>query len=94
MNKKFKTKEDVLNEIYKIRGLGCERKYPRHIFIDNKKLDGFVEYFVSNKCTGHCNECGYCKAIAKKVITNKEDILNYLKYLYNLYDEMKLINKD
>ena len=93
VNKQFTNKEDVLNEIYKIRGLGCERKFPRHIFIDNKKLDGFIEYFVSNKCTGHCNECGYCKSIAKKVITNNEEIINYLKYLYNLYDDMKLINK-
>ena len=36
----------------------------------------------------------YVERAAELFATNKEDILNYLKYLYNLYDEMKLINKD
>lgn len=89
-NKKFNSKQEILEEIYKIRGLGCERKYPRHIIIDNIKLDNFIEFFVNGKCTGHCKNCGYCSMIAKKVITTNTIINDYLKKLYNDYDNLKI----
>lgn len=89
-NKTLNTKEEILNEIYKIRGLGCERKYPRHINIHNDKLDGFIKYFVEGKCTGNCSSCGYCKSIAKKAIEANEEVQSYLLDLYNKYDEIKI----
>ncbi len=89
-NKKFNSKQEILEEIYKIRGLGCERKYPRHIDIDNNKLDKFIEFFVNGKCTGHCKSCGYCSMIAKNAITPNIKVSDYLKKLYNDYDNLKI----
>jgi len=38
------------------------------IYVDNKKLDGFLDYFQSSKCRTHCHKCSYCRGIAKKAI--------------------------
>jgi len=38
------------------------------IYVDNKKLDGFLDYFQSSKCRTHCNKCSYCRGIAKKTV--------------------------
>lgn len=88
--KMFNTKEEIIEEICKIRGLGRERKYQRHIYIDNKKLDGFIEFFKDEKCIGNCNECNYCKKVAQKVITKNEEIIEYLKDLYYTFNKLKL----
>ena len=77
-------------EIKKVRGLGCPRKCPRHIYIDNKKLDEFIQFFIENKCTGNCNSCGYCNMIAKKAIKKNDEVCNYLLELYNKYDKVKM----
>lgn len=90
VNKIFNSKQEILEEIYRIRGLGCERKYPRHINIDNNKLDNFLDFFANGKCTGHCKSCGYCSSIAKKVITPNTKVIDYLKKLYNDYDNLKI----
>jgi collagenase-like PrtC family protease len=37
--------------------------------VDNRKLDGFLEYFWEGKCSGDgCRECGYCREVARKCI--------------------------
>ncbi len=89
-NKIFTSKQEILEEIYRIRGLGCERKYPRHINIDNNELGNFLDFFAKGKCTGHCKSCGYCSSIAKKVITPNIKVTDYLKKLYNDYDNLKI----
>lgn len=39
------------------------------IYIDNDALDGFLQYFLDGGCSGEsCQQCGYCHAIAKRVI--------------------------
>lgn len=39
------------------------------IHLDNAALDGFIEFFVQGKCKhGLCDECGYCKELAKKAV--------------------------
>ena len=73
----------------KIRGLGCERKYPRHIYIDNKKLEGFIKFFKEGHCKGNCLNCNYCKKIASEVITRQQEICEYLTQLYDKFNEMK-----
>lgn len=85
----FNNRQEVLNEIKKIRGLGCERKYPRHIYIDNKKLDNFIKFFIDGNCKNNCSKCNYCEMIANKVIIENEEILSYLKKLYTLYEDLK-----
>ena len=84
----FKDIYDVINEIHRVRGFKIERKYPQHVYIDNKKLDGFIEFFKQGKCKGNCQNCNYCSSISKKVISTNEEVSNYLKQLYSKFEEM------
>ncbi len=38
-------------------------------YIDNRKLDGFLETFKQINCENECFECTYCKEISKDVVT-------------------------
>jgi len=40
------------------------------VYIDNRALDGFLDFFVQGKCKsqGACDECGYCYEITKKAV--------------------------
>lgn len=88
--RKVKNKKEIYNEIKRVRGIGCSRKYPRNIYIDNSKLDGFIDFFVKGNCNNNCNECGYCKNFAKKAVTKNLEVSNYLKELYDEYDKYKI----
>ena len=88
--KDVKTRKEIYNEIKRVRGLGCAREYARHIYIDNNKLDRFIEFFFNGNCKNNCDNCGYCKQISNKVITKNEEISGYLKELYDKYDEYKI----
>lgn len=60
------------------------------IYIDNRKLDGFLKKFIEQDCAYQgCAECGYCGRIAKEVITYDKNYienlkLNYKEFLDNL----------
>ena len=84
----FANINEVVNEIFKVRGFKLERKYPQHVYIDNKKLDGFLEFFKQGKCKGNCQNCNYCASISKKTITTNEEVSNYLKDLYGKFEDM------
>ncbi len=88
--KKCETREELYQEIKRVRGLGTKRECERHVYIDNKKLDNFINFFVNNKCTGNCNSCGYCKRIADQVITRNDEVCDYLEELYDKYDDIKI----
>lgn len=90
VKKEVNTRKEIYNEIKRVRGISQYRIYPRNVIINNNKLDGFIDFFVNNKCINNCNECNYCKKIAKKVITKNDEISNYLMELYNKYDEYKI----
>ncbi len=57
------------------------------IYIDNRALDGFLEYFLKNNNCNliGCAECKYCDQIAKKVIKIKDQ--DAYKGLINEYDK-------
>lgn len=39
------------------------------VYIDNRSLDGFIDFFLKNNCDlMSCDECGYCNEVAKKVV--------------------------
>ena len=88
--KEANTRDELYNEIKRVRGLTVPRECEQHIFIDNKKLDGFISFFINNKCSGNCDSCGYCKKISEKVITPNDEVRDYLIKLYNEYDERKM----
>ena len=51
--------------------LAKERKLftERKVFIDNRKLDGFLEHFLNEGCDlKFCQDCGYCKKIAEQAV--------------------------
>lgn len=87
---KVSARKEIYNEIKRVRGLGQPRECERHIYIDNKKLDGFIDFFVKNKCTNKCSKCNYCKKVAEHVISKNDEVYNYLKILYNKYDDLKI----
>lgn len=86
----FKTRQEVINEIARVRGIGRNREFPRHIYIDNNKINkNFINFFKNNRCTGICSQCNYCKKISKDVIKENQEVISYLNYLYDLFEEMK-----
>jgi len=88
--KEFKNRKEVLDEILRVRGIGRLREFPRHIYIDNKKInENFINYFKNNNCSGLCEECNYCKRISDKVIDKNEKVIDYLKVLYKKFNEFK-----
>ncbi|MBO6194968.1 MAG: hypothetical protein J6O56_01330 [Bacilli bacterium] len=90
ITKEFHSRKEVLDEICRVRGIGRDREFPRHVYIDNKKIpDNFIDFFVNNGCSGLCNDCQYCKRMSEKVIKKDEEVVNYLNYLYNLFNDMK-----
>lgn len=63
------------------------------LFIDNKKLDGFLKPFAEQKinCDNGCVTCSYCKNWSEKTITkNSENIHNFLSFFQD--EENKLIS--
>lgn len=66
----------------------CEEKL--EIVIENSSLEGFIEFFKNNKINCHkgCENCSYCKEVAKKVIKIDEKLREkYIKLLENLFRE-------
>jgi collagenase-like PrtC family protease len=59
-------------------------------FLDNQKLDGFINFFIAGKCRGDdCGECGYCQNIAGQALYipqeyRKKMLDAYGKYLGSL----------
>jgi len=71
----------------KIFSRNLVRKYfkipPRiEVYIDNYKLNGFLEFFVQGKCKQACNECDYCYNVASHVVKINE---NYRQSFLNNY---------
>lgn len=87
---KVTNRKEIYNEIKRVRGLGTVRECDRHIYIDNKKLDEFMKFFVQNKCTNQCDKCNYCKKIAEKVICKNDEVYDYLRELYQSFDDIKI----
>jgi collagenase-like PrtC family protease len=46
------------------------RKGPSPIYIDNRKLDGFLDKWPANGCMARdCDQCRYCHKLAEKCVT-------------------------
>lgn len=60
------------------------------IFIDNKKLDGYIKPFFEtpNFCKNDCSNCGYCMKYGSKCIDVKkaEDIFENAREFYTMFD--------
>jgi collagenase-like PrtC family protease len=68
-------------------------RYSFQVYIDNKKLDGFLEAYVKNKhfCKNNCSRCNYCETYARKAIDYEKtaQIIALAKEFYKEYDQFK-----
>jgi len=61
-----------LRRLYSFRDIVSRRK----IFIDNRSLDGFLDFFLHSSCAHKdCGECGYCKDVAGRSVKIDPDYL-------------------
>ena len=53
------------------------------IYIDNSKLDGFLDYFKTHNCRTQCHECSYCRRVAEEVVTilDQKQIDSHVRFL-------------
>jgi collagenase-like PrtC family protease len=54
-----------------------------YCYIDNSKLDGFIEKFKHTDCTHICGECDYCGKIAKKAVSYNKERAEYFKKIFS-----------
>jgi hypothetical protein len=48
--------------------------FPRKVHIDNRKLDGFLDYYKKVDCLRtDCAQCGYCERMANRAISVDEE---------------------
>lgn len=71
-------------------------KKPLKFYIDNKKLERFLEYFLQDyPCQKGCDTCSYCKEITEKVFEIEERInVEYIKIFENNLKKRRYIEND
>lgn len=69
-NKKYEGNLLDLIQHYYYRDSVSPLEYQNNVFIDNSKLDGFIQFFVAGKCNGRdCNySCRHCSDYAQKAV--------------------------
>jgi len=64
---------------------------PPKIHIDNKQLEGFIDYFKNGLCYGQCDEggCTYCAQVAEKVVrVDTEAVNEYAQMVQQLLEPL------
>jgi collagenase-like PrtC family protease len=68
------------------------------IFVDNKKLEGFIKPFYEkdNFCASNCMECNYCKSFVKKCIDceKAKETMDLAVEFYSGYDSFNELKKN
>lgn len=71
------------NRIKIIREMEKLHDFSLDIFLDNKKLNGFIEFFASNQCNSvMCSNCNHCSGFAKQALSFNEEYLRKIKDKY------------
>ena len=53
------------------------------VYIDNKKLGGFIKKFIDEDCSlKDCSRCLYCDKIAKEVVSYDREKIEWLRKRY------------
>lgn len=77
-----------IKQLSERKGMMGNLQGPPPVFIDNKKLDGFLERFTKNSCRDiSCEECRYCHKIADDVVKVDESYKNDCLGLHKKIDE-------
>ncbi|TFF88866.1 MAG: hypothetical protein EU549_02190 [Promethearchaeota archaeon] len=70
-------------------GKTVEEEKKANLYIDNTKLDGFIDFFKNQQCRAMCDECNYCAEWAKKaIIIDEEGTQIYLDSLKTFRDNL------
>lgn len=77
--------EEFLNREKLLR---LHQLHPCKPYVDNRALDGFLEFFKTKNCISECGECNYCKKIAEKTIKIDETQKNYIEAISGLLKDM------
>lgn len=62
----FKVKK-LMDHLSMLRG-DAEFNESFNLYIDNKKLDGFMDFFYRGHCSRDCDSCSYCDKAAEKAV--------------------------
>jgi hypothetical protein len=63
------------------------------LYIDNKKLDGFMNFFHKGLCQRDCNTCNYCDKYAKKAIRYLVPVEDHQRIMKSLKDTKDMMVK-
>ncbi|MFH1619963.1 MAG: U32 family peptidase [bacterium] len=58
------------------------------LHVDNRMLDGFIDFFKEHECGGECMDCNYCSDIAKKAVKVTGDIRAFKAGLEDVLSDM------
>ncbi|MBN2531924.1 MAG: U32 family peptidase [Spirochaetales bacterium] len=53
-----------------------------YCYIDNNKLDSFLEFFKTQDCKNKCWTCHYCERIAEKAVSYNQSVADYMRKNY------------
>jgi collagenase-like PrtC family protease len=81
------TKVPMLAKLGKRLGLLYPRQGPSQLHLDNRKLDSFIDRFLTTSCIDvDCDQCRYCHEFADEALTIdpefKEDVLAQYRELF------------
>ncbi len=82
----------LLNLRKNVKRLNEATKQEAHIndnfYIDNKKLDGAIQYFIDRGCMQTtCDDCNYCEELTKKAV-KFQNIDGYKKIFADIIDDV------
>jgi len=59
------------------------------LYIDNTKLDGFIDFFKNQNCNAMCDVCNYCEEWAQKAVTlDSESASRYVDSLKSYLNDL------
>ncbi len=62
---------------------------PPRIYIDNQRLEGFIDFFKKQDCLSGCSSCDYCQRIADKVVQlDPDEARDYVSMLSGLLQDL------
>ena len=62
-------------------------KINEHFFIDNKKLDNFIDHFIADRCKNNCNDCSYCQKWLKRAVIKHDEV--FIKRYLDCVEKVK-----
>ena len=62
---------------------------PLRIYLDNKKMDDFLKFFINEKCTLECDKCQYCHKWVECLTINNQEKEDYIQRSDLLLDKIR-----